>query len=83
MQATDGYMFAPTDIHPHLLNVSGDQPSGCEHGEAVGGKFQLWHQWQWGTSAGADFYKWCMQAPVHRWQKCVGNVGAVLKNSVS
>ena len=39
--------------------------SGCEHSEAVGGAFQQWWQWQWVTSAGADFYKHGMQALVH------------------
>jgi len=31
--------------------------SGCEHNEVVGDEFQLWQQWQWITSTGADGYK--------------------------
>jgi len=30
---------------------------------------------QWATSAGADFYESGMQAPVHRWRKCIANGG--------
>jgi hypothetical protein len=30
---------------------------------------------QWVTSAGADFYECGMQAPVHRWRKCIANSG--------
>jgi len=32
--------------------------SGCEHSEAVRGALK---QWQWVTSAGADFYECIMQ----------------------
>jgi hypothetical protein len=30
---------------------------------------------QWATSAGADFYERGIQTLVHRWQKCIANVG--------
>ena len=46
-----------------------------EHGEAVGGVFQQWWQWQWITSACEDFYESGMQTLVHCWWKCITNSG--------
>ena len=54
--------------------------SGCEHNEAMGGQFQQWHQRQWVTSTGADFYKCGMQALVHHWWKCIANGGDYVEN---
>jgi len=48
----------------------------------VGAAFQHWQQRQWVTSAGANFYKHGRQALVHRWQKHIGNVVTMLKNTV-
>ena len=40
-----------------------------------GGAFHQRQQWQWVTTAGADFYKHSMQALIHCWWKCTANGG--------
>ena len=55
------------DIHRCLLNDNGDRP--------VDVSTVMWWIAAVVTSSGADIYKHGMQAPVHRWQKCITNGG--------
>ena len=64
--------MAPIDIHLHLLTIDGDQPLDLN---SVGSALQQWQQWLWVTSAGADFYKHSMQAPVHGYWRYIVNDG--------
>lgn len=41
--------------------------------DMVRSEFQHWRQWQWITSAGAEFYKYNMKALVPHWPKPVAN----------
>lgn len=47
----------------------------------VDGAFQHWQQQQWVTSSGVKFYKHGTQALVYQWQKHMGNVVTMLKNT--
>ena len=62
---------ASTDIHGHLLNLSGDQTVDVSTVQRWDGLFQQW--WQWVTSAGVDFLECDMKALVDHWQKCIAN----------
>ena len=73
--------MVPAGIHWWLLNVDGDQSVDVAQW-GVGGAFQQWWQWQWVTSAGADFYKHSTQLLFTAGVNEELVVMTVLKNSV-